>query len=49
MADNNKNKQSNESSSKSNPMKLVKTTSLPTKHEFASDQSKENAEKRNKE
>lgn len=35
----------NKSSSESNPMKLVKTTSLPTKHEFASDHSKENTEK----
>lgn len=26
-------------------MKMVKTTTLPTKHEFASDHSKENTEK----
>lgn len=30
-----------------NPMKAVKTTSLPVKHEFSSDQSAKNAEKRN--
>lgn len=35
----------NKSSSVSNPMKMVKTTTLPTKHGFASDQSKENTEK----
>ena len=35
----------NKSSSESNPMKMVKTTTLPTKHEFASDHSKENTEK----
>ena len=30
-----------------NPMKAVKTTSLPTKHEFSSDNSHNGSEKRN--
>jgi len=40
--DNKKEKQPTED----NPMKKVQTTSLPTKLEYAEDQSKKNAEKR---
>ena len=42
--------QSNDTQSndtQSNPMKAINTTSLPVKHEFASDQNAKNAEKRN--
>lgn len=31
-----------------NPMKAVQTTSIPTKLQYSEDQSKKNAEKRNK-
>lgn len=47
MADKDNNKQNTSGNdTQSNPMKAVKTTSLPTKHEFSSDQSHNNAEKR---
>lgn len=48
MAEKDNNTQNNGGNdSQGNPMKTVKTTSLPTKHEFSSDNSHYNAEKRN--
>jgi hypothetical protein len=44
MSDNSKNNNSGKDSEK--PMESVKTTSIPTKLEYAEDQNKKNAEKR---
>ena len=42
------NKQNNSGNdTQDNPMKVVKTTSLPTKYEFSSDNSRNSSEKRN--
>ena len=47
MAENDKNKENTgKSGAETNPLKAVKTTSLPTKHEFSHDESKKNLEKR---
>lgn len=46
MADNNNKQKQSDSDTQVNPMKAVKTTSLPTKHEFASVESHKKSEKR---
>lgn len=48
MAENENNKQNDSGNeNQTNPMKAVNTTSLPVKHEFSSDNSQKNREKRN--